>query len=37
MRWETTGRHAVGAEASDSHPMAYCLAPDEVDVPVPST
>jgi beta-keto acid cleavage enzyme len=38
MRWETTGRHAVGAEASDSHPMAYCLVPpEEVYAPPAST
>ena len=36
MTWETTGRHGVGAEASDSHPMAYCLVgPSSVDMDVP--
>jgi hypothetical protein len=36
VTWETTGRHGVGAEASDSHPMAYCLvAPTSVDVDAP--
>jgi uncharacterized protein (DUF849 family) len=36
VTWDTTGRHGVGAEASDSHPMAYCLVgPTSVDIDVP--
>ncbi len=27
--WKTTGKKGVGAEASDSHPMAYCMVPPE--------
>lgn len=27
LTWETTGRKAVAAVASDSHPMAYCMVP----------
>jgi uncharacterized protein (DUF849 family) len=29
LNWETTGRHGIGADMSDSHPMAYCLAAPE--------
>jgi len=36
VTWYTTGRHGIGAEASDSHPMAYCLvAPTSIDIDVP--
>jgi hypothetical protein len=37
MKWDTTGRHGVGAEASDSHPMAYCLVPPEEVYAPPAT
>jgi hypothetical protein len=36
VTWDTVGRHGIGAEASDSHPMAYCLvAPTSIDLDVP--
>ena len=36
VTWDTHGRHGIGSEASDSHPMAYCLvAPTSIDLDVP--
>jgi len=36
VTWDTHGRHGIGSEASDSHPMAYCLvAPTSIDIDVP--
>ncbi|GAA1552833.1 3-keto-5-aminohexanoate cleavage protein [Kribbella sancticallisti] len=29
LTWETSGRRALAQEASDSHPMAYCLVPPQ--------
>jgi uncharacterized protein (DUF849 family) len=29
LNWETTGKKAIGATASDSHPMAYCMVPPQ--------
>lgn len=32
LTWETTGKKGLNAAASDSHPMAYCMAPPEIDI-----
>jgi len=32
--WKTTGKKGLNAEASDSHPMAYCMVPPEPAAPV---
>jgi hypothetical protein len=38
VRWDTDGHHGLGALASDSHAMAYCLVPpDVIDEPVSPT
>jgi uncharacterized protein (DUF849 family) len=35
LRWDTDGHHGIGALASDSHAMAYCLVPSEMIDEVP--
>jgi hypothetical protein len=37
LMWETIGKHGVAQSASDSHPMAYCLAGPEPEPAVAST